>query len=730
MRYLEVSDNLDGGLAEYAEDYRLRDDVLQSPPMSPRVWATFDDEGDIADSDDSNNVMEERITRVPRRLHRTKQPRRLSSGSITSDAESEGNEPDPPVVRRGRRSAIYETKNCGDVSPTTLSPEVSPSNSCDEGEGATNIAERLRRRRSSVDLAMNIYPGDLLVQEHHKKLIKRNTIADFYAAGRQPNGVPLPPGAVPGGDTVDVTKKGRQPFSLLKLMKTRSKESLTKLDEILRRLKPSEFKDNHLAAYKSLHWSDLIASTDKQHNSQITSISDTERKRREAVWELFKSECVFLIDHLMVLKHCFMEPLKKVQVEGSLMFAEPQDLFGNLDELSYVSYTFCKDFIAALLKDMSITDFGRTNVLLKAFQRFSAHSRDGAVYHSYCLNYANALTYLEKLRANSEFAEFEKWCEQDARCNRLQLTDLLVAPMQHCTKLPLLLHNVRKYTADEDERQQVTESIEKMEASLKQLEEKMKWIKNIERVQEIQRQIVWPTVTELDPRCVIPESLKLSLSKQPCERLLACPKRQLLHEGQITLVETPKPLDVHMFLFDDILLVTKVKKIPRKVSDLTFRNKHSTSDLQSSGQNDRASYLVLRQPLALDRFTLHDISPSDAAVNGLKHCFVLVHISRYQQITGVFTFQAACDATKNTWLTQIRDAMEAYAKAASSRNSSFKENRDPKVEEKEAPLTRPRNRDNGDIIFQNSNAPRRFINGSSSLRNAPTKSRSMDAVFI
>jgi hypothetical protein len=28
---------------------------------------------------------------------------------------------------------------------------------------------------------MSIYPGDLLVQEHHKKLIKRNTIADFYA---------------------------------------------------------------------------------------------------------------------------------------------------------------------------------------------------------------------------------------------------------------------------------------------------------------------------------------------------------------------------------------------------------------------------------------------------------------------------------------------------------------------------------------------------------------------
>lgn len=35
-----------------------------------------------------------------------------------------------------------------------------------------------------------------------------------------------------------------------------------------------------------------------------------------------------------------MEPLKKVQVEGLLMFAEPQDLLGNLDELCYVCIYF------------------------------------------------------------------------------------------------------------------------------------------------------------------------------------------------------------------------------------------------------------------------------------------------------------------------------------------------------------------------------------------------------
>ena len=64
-----------------------------------------------------------------------------------------------------------------------------------------------------------------------------------------------------------------------------------------------------------------------------------------------------------------MEPLKKVQVEGYLMYAEPLELFGNIDELCYVSYTFCKEFILLLLKDCSDNDFGRTEVVGKALQR-------------------------------------------------------------------------------------------------------------------------------------------------------------------------------------------------------------------------------------------------------------------------------------------------------------------------------------------------------------------------
>jgi len=53
-------------------------------------------------------------------------------------------------------------------------------------------------------------------------------------------------------------------------------------------------------ALQHAHWADLLSTSE---TDEIQALTETERKRREAVWELFQSECVFLIDHLMVLKH-------------------------------------------------------------------------------------------------------------------------------------------------------------------------------------------------------------------------------------------------------------------------------------------------------------------------------------------------------------------------------------------------------------------------------------------
>lgn len=99
------------------------------------------------------------------------------------------------------------------------------------------------------------------------------------------------------------------------------------------------------------------------------AVSRSEQKRRESLWDLFQSECNFLEDHLMVLKNVFMEPLKKIQVEGYAMFAEPEVLFGNLDELCCVTYAFCREFLQILLRQTEEGEFDAVDALSKLFQR-------------------------------------------------------------------------------------------------------------------------------------------------------------------------------------------------------------------------------------------------------------------------------------------------------------------------------------------------------------------------
>lgn len=60
-------------------------------------------------------------------------------------------------------------------------------------------------------------------------------------------------------------------------------------------------------------------------------------------------------------------------------------------------------------------------------------------------------------------------------------------------------------TEDLGEKEVISSIIEAEENSLRELDDKMKWLKNFERLLEIQRNIVWPNVSDLDPKVFIPE---------------------------------------------------------------------------------------------------------------------------------------------------------------------------------------------------------------------------------
>uniref|UniRef100_A0A915KYP1 Uncharacterized protein n=1 Tax=Romanomermis culicivorax TaxID=13658 RepID=A0A915KYP1_ROMCU len=78
------------------------------------------------------------------------------------------------------------------------------------------------------------------------------------------------------------------------------------------------------------------------------------------------------------------------------------------------------------------------------------------------------------------------------------------------------------------------------------IDESLQWLHNFERLQDLQKQLIWPPVQELDPKTYVPE---LAVSRQYCENLLAHPRRKLIHEGVLfhNVQKQPVPLDSCVF---------------------------------------------------------------------------------------------------------------------------------------------------------------------------------------
>ncbi|NWR32847.1 PKHG7 protein, partial [Tachuris rubrigastra] len=100
--------------------------------------------------------------------------------------------------------------------------------------------------------------------------------------------------------------------------------------------------------------------------------------------------------------------------------------------------------------------------------------------------------------------------------------------------------------------------------------------------------------------------------KNSSENILSSVNRRLLHEGRLMLAESTRLLDVYLFLFDDFLLITKIKRNKKKHggsdTNLIPVCPSLTPELQSFIR-EGGFCTVLDQPIPLDRLTLKSIEP-------------------------------------------------------------------------------------------------------------------------
>nr|CAD7435806.1 unnamed protein product [Timema monikensis] len=214
-------------------------------------------------------------------------------------------------------------------------------------------------------------------------------------------------------------------------------------------------------------------------------------------------------------------------------------------------------------------------------------------------------------------------------------------------KVPLILKEVESRTEEPSERELITQILEVEENSIRELDDKMKWLKNFKWLLEIQRNIVWPSVLELDPKIYVPEFLKPALTRQPCVRIIVSPRRRIINEGLLQIWDSGKPQEMYVVLFDDMLLLTRRKKgLSKKKSSLSENWASSCSRGSTSSNETSMRYVVYKQPLSLDRFFIHDVSVVESASCRLESAFVLVSLNRFQQVVTIHTFQAPSDQAK------------------------------------------------------------------------------------
>ncbi|KFQ30345.1 Pleckstrin homology domain-containing family G member 7, partial [Mesitornis unicolor] len=306
----------------------------------------------------------------------------------------------------------------------------------------------------------------------------------------------------------------------------------------------------------------------------------------------------------------FMNTLKYLQSNEFLLDVDLWRLFSNLEDLNKISLSFVKTFFEIvkehISKSDSLMDF--TSILRKFFQGDLCQT-----HQIYCLNYTSAVFYLENLRQREDFGIYLKqWCEQNEQCKRLHLPELLVAPLHRLTRYPLLLNNIWKRSTDEAERGFIWSLKETVEKSIRDLEGKVKWLDNFQKFRQLQEVIIWPQVWDRDKRFFVPECLKQSLRENSSENILSSANRLLLHEGRLALAESTRLLDVYLFLFDDLLLITKIKRNKKKYggSDTSLIPvcPSLTPELQSFIRGGGVC-TVLDQPIPLDRLRLKNVDP-------------------------------------------------------------------------------------------------------------------------
>ncbi|KAM8953945.1 rho guanine nucleotide exchange factor 26 [Pelodytes ibericus] len=295
-----------------------------------------------------------------------------------------------------------------------------------------------------------------------------------------------------------------------------------------------EQKDRIIIEYKPLRstWSQLSV---VRKNGLSQSISQEERKRQEAMFEVISSEHSYLLS-LEILIRMFKN---SKQLSSTMTKTENHHLFSNITDVCEASKKFFKELEGRHQRNILIEDIS------DIVEKHAKSTFDP--YVKYCTNEVYQQRTLQKLiSTNASFKETLSKIESHEDCRNLPMISFLILPMQRVTRLPLLMDTICQKTPKDST---------KYEACKRALKEVGKLVRLCnEGARKMERMEMMVTINS---------QLEFKIKPFP----LVSSSRWLLKRGELTAYvedtgifsKRTSKQQVYFFLFNDVLIITKKK---------------------------------------------------------------------------------------------------------------------------------------------------------------------------
>ncbi|XP_029423019.1 rho guanine nucleotide exchange factor 26 isoform X2 [Nannospalax galili] len=334
-------------------------------------------------------------------------------------------------------------------------------------------------------------------------------------------------------------------------------------------------------------WSQLSV---VKRNGLSQTMSQEERKRQEAIFEVISSEHSYL-HSLEILIRMFKD---SKELSDTMTKTERHHLFSNITDVCEASKKFFTELEARHQNNIFIDDIS------DIVEKHTASTFDP--YVKYCTNEVYQQRTLQKLLAtNPSFKEVLSRIESHEDCRNLPMISFLILPMQRVTRLPLLMDTICQKTPKDSPKYEVCKRALKEVGKLVRLCN--------EGARKMER-------TEL--MYTINSQLEFKIKPFP----LVSSSRWLVKRGELTAYVEDTVLfskrtskqQVYFFLFNDVLIITKKKSEESyNVNDYSLRDQLlveacDNEELNSSPGRNTSTMLYSRQSSTTHLFTLTVLS--------------------------------------------------------------------------------------------------------------------------